>query len=236
MNIVNFYTLAFIALNCFLISSCTRTANKTGPIEPYPEITNDIEIGEPIRGEGTRAELLGFIRCGDPGRATFRARPQEHDLGGAVVKQSMQSAVYKALDGQPDHFIVDPHFHTVEHNFLIFKTAKTQVVGRRATNKNYRQVKRFNTDDTETQLLDNSPQTYTVERNGREATKITTSGNIKPYVTASANVYDTSAGVQILDLDAPSDNEVSPANLGSSMQQLEFKMQELNRRIQALDR
>jgi hypothetical protein len=61
----------------------------------------------------------------------FRARPQEHDLGGAVVKQSMQSAVYKALDGQPDHFIVDPHFHTVEHNFLIFKTAKTQVVGRR---------------------------------------------------------------------------------------------------------
>jgi hypothetical protein len=124
----------------------------------------------------------------------------------------------------------------VEHNFLIFKTAKTQVVGRRATNKNYRQVKRFNTDDTETQLLDNSPQTYTVERNGREATKITTSGNIKPYVTASANVYDTSAGVQILDLDAPSDNEVSPANLGSSMQQLEFKMQELNRRIQALDR
>ena len=90
MNIVNFYTLAFIALNCFLISSCTRTANKTGPIEPYPEITNDIEIGEPIRGEGTRAELLGFIRWGDPGRATFRARPQEHDLGGAVVKQSMQ--------------------------------------------------------------------------------------------------------------------------------------------------
>ena len=64
---------------------------------------------------------------------------QEHQLagvvdaiGGGVVKQSMQSAVYKALDGQPDHFIVDPHFHTVEHNFLLFRTAKTQVVGRRA--------------------------------------------------------------------------------------------------------
>jgi hypothetical protein len=217
-------------------SGCTRTANKTGPLQPYPEITNDIEIGESVRGEGTRAELLGFIRWGDAGRASFRAQPQEHDLGGKVVKQSMQSAVYQALDGQPDHFIVDPHFHTVEHNFLIFKTAKTQVVGRKAVNKNYRQVKKFNTDDTDTLILEKSPQTYTVDRNGREATKITTSGNIKSYVTDSAKVYDTSAGVQILDLDAPSDNEAPSGNIGSSMQQLEVKMQELNRRIQALDR
>ena len=217
-------------------SGCTRTANKTGPLRPYPEITNDIEIGESVRGEGTRAELLGFIRWGDAGRASFRAHPQEHELGGKVVKQSMQSAVYQALDGQPDHFIVDPHFHTVEHNFLVFKTAKTQVVGRKAINKNYRQVKRFNTDDTETLILEKSPQTYTVDRNGREATKITTSGNITPYVTDSARVYDTSAGVQILDLDAPSDSESSSGNIGSSMQQLEVKIQELNRRIQALDR
>lgn len=217
-------------------TGCTRTANKTGPLQPYPEITNDVEIGEPVRGEGTRAELLGFIRWGDPGRASFRAQPQEHELGGKVVKQSMQSAVYKALEGQPDHFIVDPHFHTVEHNFLIFKTAKTQVVGRKATNKNYRQVKKFNTDDTETLILEKAPQTYTVDRNGREATKITTSGNIKSYVTDSAKVYDTSAGVQILDLDAPSDSEASSGNIGLSVQQLELKMQELNRRIQALDR
>ena len=217
-------------------TGCTRTANKTGPLQPYPEITNDVEIGELVRGEGTRAELLGFIRWGDPGRASFRAQPQEHELGGKVVKQSMQSAVYKALEGQPDHFIVDPHFHTVEHNFLIFKTAKTQVVGRKASNKNYRQVKKFNTDDTETLILEKAPQTYTVDRNGREATKITTSGNIKSYVTESAKVYDTSAGVQVLDLDAPSDSEASTGNIGSSVQQLELKMQELNRRIQALDR
>ena len=71
-----------------LLSSCTRTANKTGPLTPYPEITADIDIGEQVRGEGTRAELLGFIRWGDPGRATFEARPQENALGGKVVKQS----------------------------------------------------------------------------------------------------------------------------------------------------
>ena len=59
-------------------TSCTRTANKTGPLTPYPEITSDIEIGDEVRGEGTRAELLGFIRWGDPGRASFRAHAQEH--------------------------------------------------------------------------------------------------------------------------------------------------------------
>ena len=225
-----------ILLTIFFNTSCTRSANKTGPLVSYPEITNDIEIGESVRGEGTRAELLGFIRWGDPGRASFRAHDQEHELGGAVVQQSMQSAVYKALDGEPDHFIIDPHFHTVEHNFLIFKTARSQVVGRRATKKNYRQVKRFNTDDTNTLLIEKSPQTFTVDRNGREATKITTSGNITPFVTNSAKVYDTSPGVQILDLDAPYDSESFPQNSGASFEQLELKMQELNRRLKSLDR
>ena len=141
-------------------SGCTRIASKTGPLTPYPEITSDIQIGEEVRGEGTRAELLGFIRWGDPGRATFRSHLQEHQaggirgvadaLGGGVVKQSMQSAVYKALDGEPDNFIVDPHFHVVEHNFLVFRTATSKVVGRKAKHTNYRQVKRFNSDNTET--------------------------------------------------------------------------------------
>ena len=213
---------------CF--PSCTRTANRTGPLEPYPAITSDIEIGEQISGEGTRAELLGFIRWGDPGRASFRAHPQEHELGGKVVKQSMQSAVYKALDGKADQFIVDPHFHVVEHNFFVFKTSKAKVVGRRASNKNYRQVKRFNSDQTETLELERSPQTYTVFRNGKEATKIVTSGNITPYVTDTAKVYDTSAGVKALDLDMPANDE------SNSLEDLRQKMGELNRRLDALNR
>ena len=216
-------------------SSCTRTANRTGPLTPYPEVTSDIEIGEEVRGEGTRAELLGFIRWGDPGRASFRAQPQEHTAGGVVdaltggvVKQSMQSAVYDALEGQPDNFILDPHFHTVEHNFLVFRTAKTKVVGRKAKHTNYRQVKRFNTDETETLRLEKSPQSYVVERNGRPATKVTTSGNITPYVTDSVKVLETSPGVKVLDMDIPQDQG------GSSLQSLESKLQELNQRIDAL--
>ena len=184
-----------------LFSSCTRTANKTGPLTPYPEITADIDIGEQVRGEGTRAELLGFIRWGDPGRASFESRPQEKALGGKVVEQSMQSAVYDALDGQPDNFIVDPHFHTVEHNFLLFKTATTQVVGRKAKHDNYRQVKRFNTDGTETLRLDDAPQEVVIRRNGRESSRLTTTPKIKDEVMNSVRLHDGSYEDRFLDLD-----------------------------------
>ena len=180
------------------------------------------------RGEGTRAELLGFIRWGDPGRATFTARQQERDLGGAVVKQSMQSAVYDALGGQPDHFIVDPHFHTVEHNFLVFKTAKTSVVGRKAKHDNYRLKIQLD----QTLLLKDSPQTITIDRNGREATKLVTSGNITDNVTDSVNVYDTSAGVRMIDADTPEDTNAVP--LQGSISELEAKLKDLNRRINSL--
>ena len=210
-----------------LLSSCTRTANKTGPLTPYPEITADIDIGEQVRGEGTRAELLGFIRWGDPGRATFEARPQENALGGKVVKQSMQSAVYDALDGQPDNFIVDPHFHTVEHNFLLFKTATTQVVGRKAKHDNYRQVKRFNTDVTETLSLDDAPQEVVIRRNGSEASRLTTTPKIKSEVMSSVQLYDTSAGAKILDLDTPEDQR-------SPYDDLRRKLDGLQQRVNSL--
>ena len=229
MKIIIPFLTGFILV---MFSSCTRTANKTGPLTPYPEVTADIEIGEQVRGEGTRAELLGFIRWGDPGRASFTARQQERDLGGAVVKQSMQSAVYDALEGQPDHFIVDPHFHTVEHNFLVFKTAKTSVVGRKARHDNYRQVKKYNSDKTDTLLLENSPQTITIDRNGREATKLVTSGNITPSVSDSVKVFDTSSGVRMIDADIPEDSNAAP--LQGSIQELESKLQDLNRRINSL--
>jgi hypothetical protein len=197
----NKHTLLCITALTFIFASCTRTANRTGPLTPYPEVTADIDIGEQVRGEGTRAELLGFIRWGDPGRASFEARPQEHALGGKVVEQSMQSAVYDALEGQPDNFIVDPHFHTVEHNFLVFKTATTQVVGRKAKHDNYRQVKRFNTDGTETLLLEDAPQEVVIRRDGRESSRLTTTPKIKDEVMDSVRLHDGSYEDRFLDLD-----------------------------------
>ena len=219
--------LFIISSVAVIFSSCTRTANKTGPLTPYPEITADIDIGEQVRGEGTRAELLGFIRWGDPGRASFESRPQEKALGGKVVEQSMQSAVYDALDGQPDNFIVDPHFHTVEHNFLLFKTATTQVVGRKAKHDNYRQVKRFNTDGTETLRLDDAPQEVVIRRNGTEASRLTTTPKIKAEVMNSVQLYDTSSGVRVLDLDTPEDQRTPYDDLRRKLDNLSDRVNTL---------
>ncbi len=219
--------LFIISSVAVIFSSCTRTANKTGPLTPYPEITADIDIGEQVRGEGTRAELLGFIRWGDPGRASFESRPQEKALGGKVVEQSMQSAVYDALDGQPDNFIVDPHFHTVEHNFLLFKTATTQVVGRKAKHDNYRQVKRFNTDGTETLRLDDAPQEVVIRRNGTEASRLTTTPKIKAEVMNSVQLYDTSSGVRVLDLDTPEDQRTPYDDLRRKLDSLSDRVNTL---------
>tara|TARA_B110000438_G_scaffold154085_1_gene148047 strand:+ start:1450 stop:2172 length:723 start_codon:yes stop_codon:yes gene_type:complete len=224
-----FLEIFSLSIFSLLVSvGCTRTASQTGPLTPYPEITSDIEIGETVSGEGTRAELLGIFRWGDPGRASFRAQPQEICFEGKTVHQSMQSAVYSALQGNPDQVIVDPQFHVVEHDFLVFKTATTKVVGRRGQHTNYRQVKRFNTDKTSTLRLAESPQHYIVSRNGKEVTKIQTSGNITPHVSKTANVIDTSSGVHTLSLRGVSSARQSFEELESNIQALQVKLDAVN--------
>ena len=212
----------------WFLSDARGLLAQTGPLTPYPEITSDIEIGETVSGEGTRAELLGIFRWGDPGRASFRAQPQEICFEGKTVHQSMQSAVYSALQGNPDQVIVDPQFHVVEHDFLVFKTATTKVVGRRGQHTNYRQVKRFNTDKTSTLRLAESPQHYIVSRNGKEVTKIQTSGNITPHVSKTANVIDTSSGVHTLSLRGVSSARQSLEELESNIQALQVKLDAVN--------
>ena len=85
----------------------------------------------------------------------------------------------------------DAHFHSEEQNYLIFKKVKTQAVGRRAIDKNYSLVKRLHTDDTNNLLIEKSPQTLIFDGNGRKPTKNITSGEITPFVTNSAKVYNT---------------------------------------------
>ena len=58
--------------------------------------------------------------------------------------------------------------------------------------------------------MENSPQTITIDRNGREATKLVTSGNITPSVTDSVQVFDTSSGVRMIDADIPEDRDAVP--------------------------
>ena len=93
-------------------------------------------------------------------------------------------------------------------------------------------MKKYNSDKTDTLLLENSPQTITIDRNGREATKLVTSGNITPSVSDSVKVFDTSSGVRMIDADIPEDSNAAP--LQGSIQELESKLQDLNRRINSL--
>ena len=76
---------------------------------------------------------------------------------------------------------------------------------RKAKHDNYRQVQRFNTDGTDTLRLDDAPQEVVIRRNEVEASRLTTTPKIKPEVMSSVQLYDTSSGVKVLDLDTPED-------------------------------
>lgn len=151
-----------------------------------------------------------------------------------MVHASKQSAVYNALQGKPESFLLDPQFHSVEKNFFFFKRAKTEVVGQRATKNNYRQVKRFNTDNTKTLELDKLPHTYTIRRQGQEATKIIATRDIPDHVTSSITVTDAVSGNG--EVNFPDSSVTQSAGLTSSIQKLDKRMQENQNKILELSR
>ena len=56
----NKFTLLPALLLSFIFASCTRTANKTGPLTPYPEVTADINIGEQVREKEPELSYLAL--------------------------------------------------------------------------------------------------------------------------------------------------------------------------------
>ena len=74
--------------------------------------------------------------------------------------------------------------------------------------------------------MENSPQAITIDRNG-EATKLVTSNSFNTWRTDSVQVFDTSSGVRMIDADIPEDRDAVP--LQGSIQELEAKLQDLNR-------
>lgn len=198
------------------------------------QITSDISISGQTKGTGTRSELFGFIRWGDSGRASYEGEALDYFKGNEMVHASKQSAVYNALQGKPESFLLDPQFHSVEKNFFFFKRAKTEVVGQRATKNNYRQVKRFNTDNTKTLELDKLPHTFTIRRQGQEATKIIASRDIPDHVTSSITVTDAVSGNG--EVNFPDSSVTQSAGLTSSIQKLDKRMQENQNKILELSR
>jgi hypothetical protein len=221
--------IVLLFTGCLSISSKKGVADYDSSFMNNAQITSDINLSGKAKGTGTRNELLGFIKWGDSGRSTYEGEYKDYLRGNKMVYTSKQSAVYNALDGKPDSFLLDPQFRTVERDFFIFKRARTEVVGQKASKSNYRQIKRFNTDTTETLPLDELPHSFTVKRKGQESIEVVASRGIPEHVTESIHVYDTSplSGQP----NVPSIQSNFPSEILSSLRSLEARILENKRKM-----
>jgi len=188
-----------IGLSSIFLIGCVSKIKKDNTLKyddrlsDNAQVTSDVNLLGKVQGEGNQVELFGFLRFGDNGRANYEDEYFDIINGNKMVYSSKQAAVYNALGGQTDTFLIDPQFRTTVNNFLIFKTTKSEVVGQKATKDNYRQIKRFTTDKTETLPL---PHSYTVKRNGKESTTITASHNLPSHISDSISVVDSGSNVE----------------------------------------
>jgi len=75
--------------------------------------------------------------------------------------------------------------------------------------------------------LDDAPQEVVIRRNGSEASRLTTTPKIKSEVMNSVQLYDTSAGVKILDLDTPEDQRSPYDDLRRKLDGLQQRVNKL---------
>lgn len=231
------YLFPFLLL--LFLSSCISKVTKNNALEydqrlmENVQVTSDVNLLGKVKGASNQVELFGFLRFGDNGRANYNDEGIDVFQGNELVHASKQSAVYNALKGDADTFLIDPHFRTTTNNFLIFKTTKTEVVGQKATKDNYRQVKRFTTDRTDTVPLSH---TYTVDRNGVESTKITTSPNFPPYIADSISVVETESDIQTVMVNKSLNRNENLGDMSNSLQALENKLKQNRKKLEELSK
>ena len=111
------------------------------------------------------------------------------------------------------------------------------MVGQQASRGNYRQIKRFNTDGTETIEIDRLPHTFTISRNGRETTNIVASRDIPSHVTNSIQVIEAEPNIEVLNVSKNSNySQSGKDDISSSLREFETKMESLSRKLEALNR
>jgi len=216
---MNFNPSILFLILSFVLTGCFRTAQQSSlPFDKSSSdnipVTSDIDLSGKSKGKSSHIKILGLISLGDTGHASYVNdyidATNNHD-----IYKSKSSAVYNALQGKSDTFLFDPQFRTKEKNFLLFKTTSTEVSGQLATKSNYRQVKRFNTDNTDTVPLEH---TFTISRGGRQSSTITASNEIPAHVTQSISVIDANDGIQNVSV-----SKSNSLNL-NSLQTLENKL------------
>ena len=145
------------------------------------------------------------------------------------------AAAYNALDGDPKSFLIEPRLEVKEQNYWVFKRYKATVHAHVAKKSNYRQVKRYTTDKTETLPLHLADQEYHLYRGGSEAVRIVASNNLRTHVADTIRVIATDKDIGVLNVDASSprlrvDNQESKAVSNSA------GLDEISRRLLSLER
>ncbi|MDC0368418.1 hypothetical protein OAN13_01865 [Opitutales bacterium] len=223
----------------FLLCGCLSNISKNNPLEyddrlvENVQVTSDIKLLGKVEGEGNQVELFGFLRFGDNGRANYDDEHVDVYQGNEMIHASKQSAVFNALKGSTDSFLLDPQFRTTTNNFFIFKTTKSEVVGQKAAKDNYRQIKRFSTDRSDTVPL---PHSYTINRNGVEATKITTSYNFPPHIADTISVIETPSDVQAVTVNKTTNRADNLGNMSNSLETLESRLLQNRKKLNLLSR
>ena len=158
-----------------------------------PAYTSDIEFGPEVKGTAYRSKLLGLFEWGDNDYFTLR----DLDTGqwniashNRMTQRALSAAAYDALEGSPKSIIVDPQLRIKKTGFFPFTTYKATVYGRSAKKSNFRQVKRFNTDVTDTLPLAHVPQEYRLNRDGNETMRISATNNLRPHVAETVRIFN----------------------------------------------
>jgi len=220
-----------------LLCSCLSDISKSNSLKyddrlaKSVQVTSDINLLGKVEGEGNQVELFGFLRFGDSGRANYDDELVDVYQGDEMIHASKQSAVFNALEGSTDSFLLDPQFRTTTNNFFIFKTTKSEVVGQKAAKANYRQIKRFSTDRTDTVPL---PHSYTINRNGVEATKITTSHNFPQHIADTISVIETPSDVQAVTVNKNTNRAENLGNMSNSLESLESRLLQNRKKLELL--
>jgi hypothetical protein len=182
-----------------------------------PDYTSDIEFGDAVTGSATRYQLFGFINWGDNDYSHLENLDHEWLIANKtrMGKKAYSAAAYNAMGGDPQKLILSPQLTVNETNlFYLFRRHKATVHGRSAKRYNFRQVKKFSTDNAETLLLD---QEYRLFRDGNETIRISATNNLRPRVADTIRVIERAKNpvkkLEVLRSNPPSPEQIQPPQI-----------------------
>lgn len=217
------FCISFIS-GCFNFGTSSRQLPFDNSASNNVGITSDIEFLGEGKGKSSQFKILGLFTVGGKQRSSYPQESYDFYREGDEVVKSRQAAVHNALQGRPDAFIVDPQFDTEIGGIpYVLETIKTNVNAQIATKSNYRQIKRYTTDKTDTIPVDKLPHVYMVQREGVDgpsATTVTVSRDTPEHITETIRVIDGDGSFDNTDFRLASPTKQTNSNHSSISQEM----------------